>query len=263
MSKQPVDKKKAAEAKDKGNKFFLAKQYSQAVEWYTKAVQADPTDSAFYSNRAAAYMGENKFDEALADSEHCVTLHPNWVKGYYRKGAALVSLGRHEEAVRAFKKGLEIEPTNDDLREKLAEAEREAKYTVKRFDEQGNALSPAQIAKEEGNVFFRESKYEKAIEKYSRAVQLATTEDEKAVYYSNRATCYAQLQNHQQVVDDCTASINIKPTPKALIRRALALESLEKYKQALEDMKHVLTLDPSAKVASESIARLTRALNSF
>ena len=78
MSK--VDKKKAAEAKDKGNKFFLAKQYSQAIEWYTKAVQADPTDAAFYSNRAAAYMGMNKFEEALADSEQCIKLMPNWVK---------------------------------------------------------------------------------------------------------------------------------------------------------------------------------------
>jgi len=217
-----ASKKKAEEAKAKGNKFFVGKQYSQAIEWYTKAIGFDNTDPTYYSNRCAAYMGENKFVEALADSEHCVTLHPNWVKGYYRKGAALVSLGRHEEAVRAFKKGLEIEPTNDDLRDKLAEAEREAKFTVKRFDEQGNALSPAQIAKEEGNVFFRESRYEKAIDKYSRAVQLATTEEEKAVYYSNRATCYAQLQNHQQVVDDCTASINITPSAKALIRRALA-----------------------------------------
>jgi len=155
MSK--VDKKKAAEAKDKGNKFFLAKQYSQAVEWYTKAVQADPTDSAFYSNRAAAYMGMNKFEEALADSEQCIKLMPNWVKGYYRKGAALVSLGRHEEAVRAFRKGLECDPSNDDLKQRLADAEREAKFTVKRFDEEGRPLSAAQIAKEEGNVLFREN----------------------------------------------------------------------------------------------------------
>jgi len=261
MSK--VDKQKAAEAKDKGNKFFLAKQYSQAVEWYTKAVQADPTDAAFYSNRAAAYTGLNKFEEALADSEQCIKLMPNWVKGYYRKGAALVSLSRHDEAVRAFKKGIECEPNNEDLKQRLAEAEREARFTVKRHDEEGRPLSPAQIAKEEGNVMFRESKYETAIAKYTKAVELATSEEEKAVYYSNRATCQAQLQNHQAVVDDCTSSINIKPSVKALIRRGLAYESLEKYKLGLEDMRMVLEMDPSARVASETIHRLTRAINSF
>jgi len=259
-----ADKKKAAaEAKDKGNKFFGNKQYDQAIEWYSKAIKLDPNDSAFYSNRCAAYMGMNKFEEALADAEQCVVLQPKWVKGYYRKGSALVSLGRHDEAVRAFRKGLECEPSNDDLRERLAEAEREAKYSVKRFDDEGKPLSPAQIAKEEGNVMFRESKYEKAIEKYSRAIQLAATEEEKAIYYSNRATCHAQLQDHEEVVKDCTSSINIRPTVKALIRRGLAYESLEKYKLGLNDMRQVMELDPTARVASETITRLTRAINSF
>jgi len=261
MSK--VDKTKAAEAKDKGNKFFVAKQYSQAIEWYTKAINFDPNDAAFYSNRSAAYMGQNKIDDALADSEHCIRLMPNWVKGFYRKGVALVSLGRHEEAVKAFKKGLECEPTNEDLKRMLADAEREARFTVKRFDDDGRPLSPAQIAKEEGNVMFRESKYENAIAKYTRAIELAPTEEEKAVYYSNRATCHAQLQNHQAVVDDCTSSINIKPSVKALIRRGLAYESLEKYQAGLNDMRKVLELDPSARVASETIGRLTRAINSL
>lgn len=142
---------------------------------------------------------------------------------------------------------------------------------------------------------FRESKYDHAIAKYTRyalngffllsfkhalriqfsavygliflspfrAIELAVTEDEKAVYYSNRATCHAQLQNHEAVVADCSASIAIKPSVKALIRRGLAYESLEKYKLGLEDMRKVLELDPSARVASETIARLTRAINSF
>lgn len=78
MSK--VDKKKAAEAKDKGNKFFLAKDYTQAIEWYSKAIQFDPTDAAFYSNRAAAYMGKNNFEAALGDADQCIKLMPNWVK---------------------------------------------------------------------------------------------------------------------------------------------------------------------------------------
>jgi len=217
----------------------------------------------FFSNRSASYMGENKFNEALSDADQCIQLMPNWVKGYYRKGAALMALQRCDEAARAFKKGLEFEPNNDDLKEKAADAERQARFTVKSKDEHGNPLSPAQIAKEEGNVCFRESKYEKAMEKYTRAVQLATTEEEKAIYYSNRATCHAQLQNHQGVVDDCTVSINITPTSKALLRRGLAYENLEKYKLALADMKRALEMDPSARVASESVVRLTRAINSL
>jgi len=48
-----------------------------------------------------------------------------------------VSLSRHEEAIKAFRKGIECDPSNDDLKQRLAEAEREAKYTVKRHDDEG------------------------------------------------------------------------------------------------------------------------------
>jgi stress-induced-phosphoprotein 1 len=96
-----------------------------------------------------------------------------------------------------------------------------------------------------------------------RAITLATTEEEKATYYTNRATCYAQLQHHKEVVEDTTAAINIKPSSKAYIRRGLAYESLEKYKLGLEDMKKAMELDPGAIVASQATHRLTRAVNSL
>ncbi len=75
-----MSNKAAAEAKAKGNQYFLKKQYPEAIEWYTKAIKADPKDSTFYSNRSAAYMGVNKFQEALNDSEMCIKIQPNWVK---------------------------------------------------------------------------------------------------------------------------------------------------------------------------------------
>jgi stress-induced-phosphoprotein 1 len=258
-----MSKKAAEDFKAKGNAAFSKKQYKEAIDWYTKAVQQEPNDATFYSNRCAAYMALDKFTEALRDSEHCIRIQPNWVKGWYRKGAALVSLGRYEEAVMAFKKGVELEPGNEDLKNRLAEAEQKAKYAPKRFADDGTPLSPAQLAKEEGNALFRNGKYDAAIEKYTRAIELTTNDEEKAIFLSNRATCHAQLQNHVAVVEDCTAAINIKPTAKTLIRRGLAYESLEKYKLALEDMKQVLHMDPSAVVASQSIARLTRAINTY
>merc|ERR1712115_710801 len=130
-----MSNKAAAEAKAKGNAFFLKKQYPEAIEWYTKAIKADPNDSTFYSNRCAAYMGLDKFNEALGDAEMCIKLQPAWVKGWYRKGAALMSLSRYEEAAMAFREG-------------------------------GSALNAAELAKEEGNALFRHAKYEQAIEKY-------------------------------------------------------------------------------------------------
>jgi len=256
-----ANKQQAAEAKDKGNKFFSSGKYTEAIQWYTKAIQLDPTDAAFYSNRAAAYMSVNKFEDALKDAEACIKAKPDWVKGHYRKGLALMSLNRYGDAVRAFEKGLEVDPNNADIKGKISEARDKARFEVKRVDEHGKALSASQIAKEEGNVLFRQAKYDKAIDAYTRAINSTDSQEEKAVLYSNRALSHAQLQDHDNVVADCTSSIEINPTAKVLIRRALGYEMLERYSKALADMKHALSLDPNAKVASEAVVRLTRAVN--
>jgi hypothetical protein len=48
-----------------------------------------------------------------------------------------MSLSRYEEAAMAFRKGIEYEPQNDDLKGRLEEAERQAKYAPKRFKDDG------------------------------------------------------------------------------------------------------------------------------
>ncbi len=75
----------------------------------------------FFSNRSAAYLSKSEAEAALADGTKCVELKPNWGKGYSRKGAALHSLGRLEEASEVFEAGLIAEPGNEALKQGLSE----------------------------------------------------------------------------------------------------------------------------------------------
>lgn len=49
-------KEKAQHWKEKGNTAFNDKQFSLAVQYYTKAIEYDPTDPIFYANRAMAHL---------------------------------------------------------------------------------------------------------------------------------------------------------------------------------------------------------------
>ena len=49
------------------------------------------------------------FDLALADAVKSTEIKPDWAKGYFRKGAALQALGRHEEAFQSFYECLTLE----------------------------------------------------------------------------------------------------------------------------------------------------------
>ena len=49
------------------------------------------------------------YDLALADAVKSTEIKPDWAKGYFRKGAALQALGRHEEAFQSFYECLTLE----------------------------------------------------------------------------------------------------------------------------------------------------------
>ena len=52
-------------------------------------------------------------------------LKADWSKGYSRLGAAYHGLNQYEEAIQAYKKGLELDPQNASLKKGLEEAEAE------------------------------------------------------------------------------------------------------------------------------------------
>ena len=65
---------------------------SEAIEFYTKAINLDGANHVYFSNRSAAYLKKGDAHNALEDAVSCLGLNPEFAKGYSRKGAALHSL---------------------------------------------------------------------------------------------------------------------------------------------------------------------------
>lgn len=105
--------------KDQANDAFKSGDIQGAITLFTQAIDLDPDNHVFYSNRAAAYMKADSKSKALKDAEKCVELAPTWVKGYNRLGAAQQSLKRFDAAIDTYKKGIELEPNNKSLWEAL------------------------------------------------------------------------------------------------------------------------------------------------
>lgn len=114
----------------------------------------------------------------------------------------------------------------------------------------------AEIAKEKGNQAFKDKHWQRAIGFYTDAIKLNSN---SATYYSNRAAAYLELSSFLQAEADCTKAIALdKKNVKAYLRRGTAREMLGYYKEAIEDFRYALVLEPTNKRAAMSADRLKK-----
>lgn len=108
-----INEMSAEEYKAQGNQSFAAKDFTKAIEYFTKAIDASPTPNhVLYSNRSASYASLKNFKKALEDAEECVKVNDSWAKGYNRVASAQHGLGNLDDAKTSYKKALELDPSN-------------------------------------------------------------------------------------------------------------------------------------------------------
>ena len=96
----------------KGNEFIKARDFTEAITCYTRALEIHPSDAATFSNRALAYLKTKEYARALEDAESAIKLKDDYIKAYHRRGKAYASLNKLELAIRDFQFILEKEPHN-------------------------------------------------------------------------------------------------------------------------------------------------------
>lgn len=115
MQVKPEAKRKASEAKARGDDAFKRNDFLAAIDAYTQvhlypldfnsgveitvlliailmnlqAIDFDPTEAVYLSNRSLCWIRMGQADHALSDARACRELRPDWAKACYREGAAL------------------------------------------------------------------------------------------------------------------------------------------------------------------------------
>ncbi|KAJ9204096.1 hypothetical protein DTO021D3_3945 [Paecilomyces variotii] len=95
--------------KSEGNAAMARKEYSVAIDFYTKALEIAPANPIYLSNRAAAYSASGQHAKAVEDAELAVVVDPKYSKAWSRLGLARYDLGDAKGAAEAYEKGIEAE----------------------------------------------------------------------------------------------------------------------------------------------------------
>jgi small glutamine-rich tetratricopeptide repeat-containing protein alpha len=128
------NKDEAERLKGLGNEAMKKKDYTSAIKHYTAALDVIPLNPIYLSNRAAAYSGQGKHQEAKEDAEMAVAADPKYSKAWSRLGLAKYVLGDAKGAMDAYKAGMDAEGGGSDVMRKGYETAK------KKYEEEGGDI---------------------------------------------------------------------------------------------------------------------------
>ncbi|ETL27101.1 hypothetical protein L916_19323 [Phytophthora nicotianae] len=265
-------KKAADEAKQRGNAFYKQKKFSEAIECYNEAIEKDATNMSYYSNLAAVKLEMGQYDACIEDCKYVFfycffqTLDTDFffifffrkaievgranradyaliAKAYVRIGNAHLKKGETEEnltgAIDAYE-GAQMENRTKDVERKIKALQvklRKAKELA--YIDPEKALA----AKNEGNEFFKNGEFPKAVERYTEAIK---RDPSCAVYYANRAAAYTKLTSFNEAKKDCEKAIELDPKYVKAYSRMGAIQCfMKEFHKARESYEKGLALDPN------------------
>uniref|UniRef100_A0A8C8CUE7 RNA polymerase II-associated protein 3 n=1 Tax=Oncorhynchus tshawytscha TaxID=74940 RepID=A0A8C8CUE7_ONCTS len=261
-----TDQDTALAEKEKGNQLFKEGKYDDAIECYTRGMGADPYNPVLPTNRAACFFRLKKFAVAESDCNLSIALDSNYFKAFARRGAARFALQHYESALEDYVMVLKLDPgnleaQNEVMKCKEAESPEAAVVTPPVVDvkqqqlmEEQQRRQEAVVQKDRGNAYFKEGKYEAAVEYYTKGMEADST---NVLLPANRAMAYLKLQRYKEAEEDCSKAIALDGTySKAFARRGTARAALGLLKQAIEDFEEVLKLEPGNKQAFHEMKKI-------
>ncbi|XP_054429611.1 tetratricopeptide repeat protein 4 [Pteronotus mesoamericanus] len=125
------------------------------------------------------------------------------------------------------------------------------------FDDERPPEEQAKTYKDEGNDYFKEKEYKKAVTSYTEGLKKKCTDsDLNAVLYTNRAAAQYYLGNFRSALNDVMAARKLKLRHlKAIVRGALCHLELKNFAEAVRWCDEGLQIDAKEKTLLEVRAK--------
>lgn len=233
---------RAEELKGKANKHFSAREYQEAIDLYSQAIDEHET-AVYYSNRSAARIELNQFELGLRDATKAVELDPKYTKAYMRQARCYKALGRLLEAKRAFQHVLRVAPATQTAITEIQVID----YVSQLIADSEAALS--EDGDNEPHPTLALQKLQQAVDATGETIHIRLLQA-KAMLLMKR---YSRAQN---IASDVLRENSTNA--EALYLRGLTMYYLDKFALAVNHFKQVLQCDPDHRRARDAFKRAKR-----
>eukprot|EP01117_Protostelium_nocturnum_P006255 TRINITY_DN2256_c0_g3_i1.p1 TRINITY_DN2256_c0_g3~~TRINITY_DN2256_c0_g3_i1.p1 ORF type:complete len:1398 (+),score=544.34 TRINITY_DN2256_c0_g3_i1:123-4316(+) len=128
--KEEENTKQGEMYKQTANDLIAKGKYTLAIKYYTKAIESSPNNPIYWANRSAAHFKDTNYGLAISDATRAIELDEGYTKAHYRRGTALVEVGRFKEAKEDFKIVLAENPNVKEAAVKLRHCEEVIRKTT-------------------------------------------------------------------------------------------------------------------------------------
>jgi len=112
------DDKDSVSLNDRGMEELVKGNPSAAIDYFIKAISADPSQKHFYNNLASAYMRSGDYSKAEVYLKKSIALDENYARALSNMSITLFHLGRYRESYSFYLRSMKADP----------------EYTEKRFE---------------------------------------------------------------------------------------------------------------------------------
>ena len=204
--------RKVEDIKRSGDTAFRAKDFEKAERHYTSAIERakdlEPEERVPPGVLAALHSNRSGTRETL--NRHADALIDGREAIRLRKGwaRAYCRVGAALISLRRFEEAKDT--YEEGLRHEPGSGELQSGLTavLQKLGKSAGGSAAAAAAKERGNLAFKEGRLEEAVAAYSEAIRAAPTDE---TLYSNRSATYAKMERYKEALEDGKRAVSLQP----------------------------------------------------
>lgn len=227
---------------------YADEDYQIAIETYTKAIEIDPENSYFYSNRAEMKEKLKDYDGAIEDYQKCLEMDPMDYMIYWSLAEIWREQNKNDYATEQLQKAIKENKNRPKIQQEIYRA---LAFHYEQINEKEKALEIFNYIKNNfpeiklialtgiADLLNKLERYEEAIE--TCEIIIAETNPEYEYVYSELYNAYSGLQKYDKALE-CAEKL-IQMNPKSAYenrRKADALFNLKKYPEAIKAFKQTI-----------------------
>lgn len=184
--------------------FSRTKVWHDSLALWTDTIKKNPDAALPYSNRAALFLRNRQFENAVSDLNHAILIRPKYVSAHYNRGLALKEMGKFNEAVADFSFVLQNKSRDVvSVYMMRGEANMYAGNALDALNDFTEALkynpNIAQAYYQRGLILHSVTQYKDAINDYNRALEI---DPKFADVYYVRALSFYKIKDFNRSLQD-------------------------------------------------------------